>query len=82
MTDEATALTEALFNKLELPAKAVEDAFHIAIAICSGMDYLLTWNCKHIANARMAHKIDSIAQEFNYPAPVICTPQELMEDYK
>ena len=48
----------------------------------SGMDYLLTWNCKHIANARMIPQIEKIAEENGYEHPVICTPQELLEDYR
>ena len=82
LTDDAVKLADDLFKTLQLPEKAVEDAFHIAIAITSGIDYLLTWNCKHIANAMMIHKIEKIANSNGYIAPVICTPQELMEDYK
>jgi hypothetical protein len=82
LTDESVELANNLFTTLQLPEKAIEDAFHIAISITSGMDYLLTWNCNHIANAMMIHKIERIAEKSGYIAPVICTPQELMEDYK
>jgi hypothetical protein len=62
-----------------MPDKAVLDAFHIGIAVVNGMDYLLTWNCTHIANASMRHKIESICCLTRYEPPVICTPEELME---
>jgi hypothetical protein len=63
-----------------LPIKAKADALHIAIATVHGMDYLLTWNCKHIANATMRLKIESICKSCGYVPPIICTPLELMED--
>ena len=48
--------------------------------VVNGMDYLLTWNCTHIANASMRHKIESICRLIGYEPPVICTPEELMEE--
>jgi hypothetical protein len=81
-------LTTAVYNLANqlvvgaaLPAKAKEDAFHIAIATVHGMDYLLTWNCKHIANATMRSKIFSICEKAGYQPPVICTPEELLGDH-
>jgi len=61
-----------------IPAKYVEDAFHIAIATVHGMDYLLTWNCKHIANAAIRSEIERISREDGYICPIICTPEELI----
>ena len=81
LSDAAVNLADKLFVELALPRQALEDAFHIAISVTCGMDYLLTWNCKHIANALLRHKIRRIAETNGYLAPVICTPQELMEDY-
>ena len=43
------------------------------------VDYLLTWNCKHIANAHILKKIESVCAQAGYTIPVICTPEELME---
>jgi len=60
--------------------KAKTDALHIAVATVHGIDYLLTWNCKHIANAVMRPKIEAICRAFGYEPPVICTPLELMEE--
>ena len=61
-----------------IPEKAKEDALHIATAAFHGMDYLLTWNYRHIANAEMRNKIVDVIQSQGYECPVICTPEELM----
>jgi predicted nucleic acid-binding protein len=61
-----------------LPPKASDDAVHIAAATVHGMDYLLTWNCKHIANAQIQRKLSEIGLDFGYELPTICTPYELM----
>lgn len=79
LTDEATTFARTLIKEGPLPDKAVLDALHIAIAVTSGMDYLLTWNCTHIANATMRNKIDAVCRSRGYEPPVICTPEELME---
>lgn len=60
-------------------AKAAEDALHIAVAVENGMDYLLTWTCKHLANASMRQKIDEICRKMGYVPIIICTPEELLE---
>jgi hypothetical protein len=62
-----------------IPEKYVEDSIHISIATVNGMDYLLTWNCKHIANAHLQKRLREIANQNGYELPVICTPEELME---
>lgn len=79
MTPEVETLASQLLSAAALPEKAKDDAFHIAVASVHGMDYLLTWNCKHIANATMRLKIESICRLAGYEPPVICTPFELME---
>jgi hypothetical protein len=63
-----------------IPETEKADALHIAIATVHGIDYLLTWNCKHIANATMRPKIESICRTAGYEPPIICTPLELMEE--
>jgi predicted nucleic acid-binding protein len=63
-----------------LPPKASDDAVHIAAATVHGLDYLLTWNCKHIANAQIQRKLEEISLDFGYQLPVICTPYELLGD--
>jgi predicted nucleic acid-binding protein len=78
LTNEAQALARELIENGALPRQAVEDALHIALATVHGMDYLLTWNCRHIANARMREAVVSVCMMRGYEPPVICTPEELM----
>ena len=73
-------LAETLINHGPLPRKAEIDAVHISVAATSGMEYLLTWNCKHIANARMQDAIRDLCVKAGFKAPVICTPEELLGD--
>lgn len=80
LSEQAMELTEKLVNNKAVPAKVVEDALHIAVAAANGMDYLITWNFKHIANAAMRSKIEYICRVNGYEPPVICSPQELLED--
>jgi predicted nucleic acid-binding protein len=80
ITDAAGELAARLVASGAVPRKAGEDALHIAVAAVHGMDYLLTWNCKHIANATLRQAIDRVCREVGYEPPVICTPEELMND--
>ena len=73
-------LAEQFLKRSNLPAKADVDAVHIAVATVHGMDYLLTWNCKHIANAQIQRKLAEISINFGYELPILCTPYELMGD--
>ena len=79
LSQDARALAQELITQGPLPEKAALDALHIGIAVVNGMDYLLTWNCTHIANAAMRNMIDSVCRSEGYTPPVICTPEELME---
>ena len=74
---EAKALAAVLLNNTALPANAADDAAHIAIAAVNQMDYLLTWNCRHIANASMRPKLEGLCLAEGYRCPIICTPHEL-----
>jgi len=80
VTDAAAELAAELVASGAVPQKAVEDALHIAIAAVHGIEFLLTWNYKHIANATMRHAIDEACRAAGYEPPVICTPEELMND--
>lgn len=80
MQEDVRILARALVQHGGLPAKAIEDALHIAVATIHGMNYLVTWNCKHIANATTRTAIADICQAQGYEPPVICTPEELMEE--
>ena len=74
----AADLTEEILSRGYLPSKAATDAAHIAIAATSGMDFLLTWNCTHIANAQVERQVARICVTHEYEFPVICTPEQLM----
>lgn len=71
------ALTNQILGKSILPAKAGSDAVHIAVATVHRIDYLLTWNCKHIANAHVRKMLDRLFRTAGYEPPVICTPEEM-----
>jgi hypothetical protein len=79
VTEEARSLGKALISEGPIPHRAELDAYHIAVAAVNGMDYLLTWNCTHIANAVMRTGIEAVCRKRGYEPPIICTPQELME---
>ncbi len=78
-TEDVENVAVELVKQVPLPEKAVVDALHIAVATVHGMEYLLTWNCTHIANAALRPQIEAICRSFGYEPPTICTPQELME---
>src|SRR4051794_35622462 len=76
-TAEAADLAEALAEGVPLPERAAADALHIAIATVHGMNYLLTWNCTHIANVTLRPRIESVCRAAGFEPPLICTPEEL-----
>ena len=76
-TEEAVALAEQLVQTATLPKKAAEDALHIAICATHGVEYLVTWNCRHIANATIRSQIETVCRAAGYEPPIICTPDEL-----
>jgi predicted nucleic acid-binding protein len=80
LSDAVQDLAAQFLSRSNLPPKAAADAVHIATATVHGMDYLLTWNCKHIANAQIQKKLAEICLDFEYELPTICTPYELMGD--
>ncbi|MBN2490384.1 MAG: type II toxin-antitoxin system VapC family toxin [Planctomycetes bacterium] len=80
VTNAAGELAARLVESGVIPRTAAEDALHIAVATVHGVDYLLSWNCRHIANATMRQAIECACREAGYEPPVICTPEELMDD--
>lgn len=78
ITPEVAELASRILKSGKIPRKAATDAAHIAIAAVHGMDFLLTWNCVHIANAVNAKALAVICRTHAYDCPVICTPEELM----
>ncbi len=77
---DAVALAERLISNGPIPQDSAADALHIALASVNGIDYLLTWNCKHLANAALRQRIEALVETAGYACPVICTPEELMEE--
>ena len=75
----ARALADMILRANVLPAKAAADALHIALAAVSGMNFLLTWNCTHIANGFVLESVNSICRDAGVEPPIVCTPEELME---
>jgi predicted nucleic acid-binding protein len=78
--EAAMELAGALVQRAGLPPNAYEDALHIAVAATTGMDYLLTWNCKHIANGVIIPRVNAVIRSFGFEPPLIYTPQQLMEE--
>jgi hypothetical protein len=78
-TTSALELAKELIQAGALPAKATDDALHIAVAATHAVPYLLTWNCRHLANATMRPMIESVCAAKGFKAPIICTPEELLE---
>lgn len=80
ITDQATTLARNILVKGFLPQKAFPDALHIAIATVHEVEYLLTWNCKHIANLEILPRIAGLCESLGLTFPIICTPEELLGD--
>lgn len=78
VTESVQSLTQAIVGSGVIPPRAVRDAAHIATAAVHRIDYLLTWNCRHLANAQIMRKIERVCAELSYRMPLICTPEELM----
>ena len=62
-----------------MTSQSVIDAYHISVAAIHGIEFLLTWNCKHIANPSLRPRIESVCRDMGFEPPVICTPQDFLE---
>ena len=78
LTEGILRLAESLVAEGPIPRKAAGDALHIAIATAYGCEYLLTWNCRHIANAEIQRAARVVVRRRGFELPAICTPEELM----
>ena len=78
VTESAVALAKKLVDAGAVPKEAMDDAMHLSVAAIHGMDYLLTWNCRHLDNAEMKPLMRSVCAVAGHRCPEICTPQELM----
>jgi len=79
--DETQTLVDALLDGDAVPRSEPRDATHIAIAALSGVNYLATWNFKHILNPETQHLIDAVCRESGYEPATICTPEQLLEAF-
>lgn len=77
---EVEAIVSEIMSREILPEKAIFDALHIAISAHHRIDYLLTWNCRHIANAKILPRLHGVLNDLSVPIPIICTPEEMVED--
>ncbi len=77
--EEVEALAREYFVALNIPEKAKIDAFHLAVAAWHKMDYVLSWNCKHIASGRVQKMLQDTNARLGVYTPIVCTPEELME---
>jgi hypothetical protein len=80
VTDEVKRLARKVLESGLLPGTADRDAAHIALASAYEMDLLLSWNCRHIANAAIQARLRKLAEAAGFTLPVICTPEELMDN--
>ena len=79
INQRAEDFARALVAERAVPSTEPEDSLHIALAVVNGIEYLVTWNFKHIANAAMRSRIDGVCIEAGYDPCTICTPEELLE---
>ncbi len=80
INESVIEIAEELLRDGVVPPKAADDAFHIACAGVHRVDYLLTWNCTHIANPHNRHRIERCFARHRITMPVICTPEEFIGD--
>lgn len=76
ITRDVLELADRLTSEHALPAKAQVDAMHVAVAAVHGVEFLVTWNCRHIANAMRRGDIERTCEASGFAAPIICTPEE------
>jgi hypothetical protein len=79
-SEGAIDLAEYYCGNLPIPDKARADCYHLALAVWHGMDYLVSWNMSHIVNGHVIKRVQELNAARSLPTPVICTPEELLED--
>ena len=78
VNEDVESLAKAILSSGVIPPRAIRDAAHVAVAAVHDIDYLLTWNCKHLANAQVMRRISAVCNRLERRMPIICTPEELM----
>jgi predicted nucleic acid-binding protein len=79
INDDIKQLSETYYSSLPIPEKAKADTYHLAIASWYNIDFLVTWNCSHLANGFIIRELKKINFNLGVNTPGICTPEELME---
>ena len=80
LSEAAAEFATMLVDEGPLPRRAALDALHIAVAVMGGIEYLLTWNFTHLANATIRSQIERKCRSKGLEPPIICTPEELLEE--
>ncbi len=78
LDDRADSLARVFISENVVPEKAADDALHVALATIQKIDFLLTWNCTHIANAEVVKRMEAVCLERGHRMPILCTPYQLM----
>jgi hypothetical protein len=78
LTTEVDSIASSIMQSGLLPPSAVRDAIHIAVSAVHAVDYLLTWNCRHIANATIIKELHGVVSSHGRELPVLCTPEQLL----
>jgi hypothetical protein len=79
ITEDVGVVASGLVRSGLIPDRAASDAIHIAVASVHGMDYLVTWNLKHIANPYIRSRLRTRVADLGFCLPVICSPEELLQ---
>ena len=80
LVEPVADIAKTLVSKQIIPLKAANDAIHIGVASVHNIDYLLTWNCKHLANPKIWWRVYDVVSDFGFKPCVICTPEDLIGD--
>ena len=80
LNNKVEEMAQVYIEQFEISKKYLRDAAHLAVASVHNIDYLVTWNCAHLANGEIIKKLIKINESFNIHTPIICTPEELMEE--
>ena len=78
-TPAVEALASKYMSEGLVPVSEPLDALHLSSASVHGIEYLLTWNCRHLAAASVRRRLTAINERAGHPVPIVCTPEELME---
>ncbi len=78
LNEKVEEIAQMYMENLKIPDKAFRDATHLAVASVHNIDYLVTWNCKHLANGEIIKKLMNISKDTGTHIPIICTPEELI----